>query len=104
MKEKIKALSENSKKQSTKKQKPRMCVGCMEDAPKRTLLRIVRTPDKEVLYDTTGRTNGRGVYVCSQISCIELAKKKNAFFRALKVPIDEQIYEVLKEVCSKEQE
>ena len=62
-----------------KKNKPRTCVGCMEESPKRTLLRIVRTPEKEVLYDPTGRANGRGVYVCARAECIKQAKKKRAF-------------------------
>ena len=43
----------------------RTCVVCREKQPKRNLMRIVRTPDGEVLADTTGRLNGRGGYVCA---------------------------------------
>ncbi|MDA0676551.1 MAG: YlxR family protein [Chloroflexi bacterium] len=42
----------------------RTCVVCKEKKPKRDLLRIVRTPDGEVVLDSTGRANGRGSYVC----------------------------------------
>ena len=42
----------------------RTCVVCREKRPKRELLRIVRTPEGEVIADPTGRANGRGAYVC----------------------------------------
>ena len=86
-----------------KKNKPRTCVGCMEESPKRTLLRIVRTPEMEVLYDPTGRANGRGVYVCACVECIKQAKKKKALTRALKISIDDSIYALLEEACLKKE-
>lgn len=42
----------------------RTCVVCREKRPKRELLRVVRTPEGEVLVDETGKLNGRGGYVC----------------------------------------
>jgi predicted RNA-binding protein YlxR (DUF448 family) len=45
----------------------RTCVVCKEKKPKRDLLRIVRTPDGEVVVDSTGRANGRGGYVCGGV-------------------------------------
>ncbi len=42
----------------------RTCVVCREKRPKRELLRIVRTPDGEVMLDASGRLDGRGGYVC----------------------------------------
>ena len=56
--------------QQIKKKRPRTCVGCMEESPKRELLRVIRTPEGEVRYDPTGRANGRGAYVCARASCI----------------------------------
>ena len=50
-------------KQPVKKQRPRTCVGCGEESPKRTLLRVVRSPEGEVRYDPTGKANGRGAYL-----------------------------------------
>lgn len=38
-----------------KKQRPRTCVGCGEESPKRTLLRVIKAPDGEVRYDPTGK-------------------------------------------------
>lgn len=43
----------------------RTCVVCREKRPKRELLRIVRTPEGEVVVDPVGRANGRGGYVCN---------------------------------------
>ena len=43
----------------------RTCVVCKEKRPKRDLLRIVRTPSGEIIVDSTGKTNGRGGYVCT---------------------------------------
>jgi predicted RNA-binding protein YlxR (DUF448 family) len=45
----------------------RTCVVCKEKKPKRELLRIVRTPEGEVVVDSTGRANGRGGYVCGGV-------------------------------------
>ena len=42
----------------------RTCVVCRGKRPKQELLRIVRTPEGEVLADASGRLNGRGGYVC----------------------------------------
>lgn len=42
----------------------RTCVICRQKRPKRDLLRVVRTPEGEVVMDPTGRMNGRGGYVC----------------------------------------
>ena len=41
----------------------RTCVITREKLPKKDLLRIVRTPEGEVLVDETGKMNGRGAYI-----------------------------------------
>ncbi|MDE5539028.1 MAG: YlxR family protein, partial [Bacilli bacterium] len=41
----------------------RTCVVTREKLEKRDLLRIVRTPDGEVITDETGKANGRGAYL-----------------------------------------
>ena len=45
----------------------RKCIGCNESKPKKELIRIVRTPEGEMLLDSTGRANGRGAYICNNI-------------------------------------
>ena len=52
----------------------RTCVGCRETLAKRTLTRIVRTPDG-VRIDPTGKLAGRGAYLHNRVSCWEKALK-----------------------------
>lgn len=51
----------------------RTCVACRQVRPKRELVRIVRTPDGQIQVDTTGKANGRGVYLCRKRVCWEKA-------------------------------
>ena len=66
----------------------RSCIGCGEKKDKKDLLRIVRSPEGEYAVDLQGRKNGRGAYLCKNLSCQEKAEKKNAFFRSFKTWID----------------
>jgi hypothetical protein len=52
----------------------RMCVGCREVLPKRTLIRIVRTP-QGIQVDPTGKLAGRGAYLHNMRSCWEKSLK-----------------------------
>lgn len=52
----------------------RTCVGCRGVAPKKELLRIVRTSEG-IQYDPTGKLNGRGAYLHKQRTCWERALK-----------------------------
>ena len=45
-----------------KKVPQRMCVGCQEMKTKKELLRIVRSPEGEILIEPTGKKAGRGAY------------------------------------------
>lgn len=78
-------------------------MACGEESPKRALLRVVRTPDGAVMYDKTGKANGRGAYVCACSECVRAAKKKKALARALKTQVDDSVYETLEELCSVEE-
>lgn len=69
----------------------RTCVGCRAVRPKRELVRIVRTPDKEVTVDATGKLAGRGAYVCPDVNCLELAYKGKRLERALQHPVPEDV-------------
>ncbi len=67
----------------------RTCVGCREVLPKRTLIRLVRTPEG-VKVDLTGRLPGRGAYLHDRRSCWERALKKGALARALRVTLTQE--------------
>lgn len=52
----------------------RTCVGCRNVLPKRSLIRIVRSPTG-VLIDPTGKMAGRGAYLHNLRSCWEQGLK-----------------------------
>ena len=68
--------------QKPRKIPQRQCVGCREMKEKKSLLRIVRTPEGEVLLDATGKKSGRGAYVCPDPACLARARKSKALERA----------------------
>jgi len=74
----------------------RTCIGCNEGKPKRELIRIVKTAEAEVLVDSTGKKNGRGAYVCPDISCLEKAIKTKRLSRVFEMPIENELYEKLR--------
>lgn len=78
----------------------RKCVVTQEQFPKKELIRVVRTPEGNVVIDKTGRTNGHGAYLKKDIQVLELEKKKKALARALECEIPESIYDELKEMMN----
>lgn len=71
----------------------RICVGCQEKIAKKSLLRIVRTPDEKVEVDLTGKKSGRGVYVCFRKECVVKAQKGRRLEKHLKHSIPEEVME-----------
>lgn len=78
----------------------RKCVVTQERFPKKELIRIVRTPEQEIVIDLTGKKNGHGAYVQKSVETVELARKNHALDRALETEIPAHIYEELMELCS----
>lgn len=76
----------------------RTCIVTKEKLEKRDLLRIVRTPDKEILVDETGKKNGKGAYIKKDITIIEKLKKSKALDRALDIEVPDGFYENLKNI------
>ncbi len=81
----------------TKKIPQRKCVGCNEMKDKKSLLRIVRSPEGEISLDLTGKKNGRGAYVCPDKACITKAVKEKRLERALEKPVSDEVYKKLLE-------
>ena len=77
---------------TNKKIPMRQCVGCREMKPKRTLIRVIRTPENELVVDTTGRKNGRGAYLCPNPECLAKAVKSKGLEHSLKTAVPEEIY------------
>ncbi|MEW6716324.1 MAG: YlxR family protein [Chloroflexota bacterium] len=73
----------------------RTCVGCRTTNPKRSLIRIVSSPDG-VKVDPTGKLAGRGAYIHYQRTCWEVALK-GSLAHALRTNISPEDMETLKE-------
>lgn len=73
----------------------RKCVVTQERFPKKELIRVVRTPENEIVVDPTGKRNGHGAYVSRSLETIEKARKNKALARALEMEIPEEIYQEL---------
>lgn len=74
----------------------RTCIGCNETKLKKELIRIVKNKDNEIFVDKTGKSNGRGAYLCNDIQCLEKAIKTKKLERTFETNIDSKIYESLR--------
>lgn len=75
----------------------RTCIGCNESKPKKELIRVVRSTDGEIAIDFTGKKNGRGAYLCFNVSCLDKAIKTKKLARTFETQIEDEIYEKLRE-------
>lgn len=73
----------------------RMCTGCGEMKTKKEMIRILKTPEDEIVIDTTGKKNGRGAYICNKLECLQKAIKTKGLERSLKVNIPKELVETL---------
>lgn len=71
----------------------RQCLGCQEHKPKAELLRVVRTPEAQVVLDFTGKKSGRGAYICRSSACLAKVRKSHRLERTLDVTIPEEVYD-----------
>lgn len=77
----------------------RKCLGCMSSFPKKDLVRVLKTPEGEVIIDLSGKKSGRGAYICKDKACLKKAIKSKRIQSNLEVEIPETIYlELEKEI------
>ena len=85
------------KRRSKQRHTPyRTCVGCREKKPKRSLVRIVRTPEGRVVLDERGKAQGRGAYLCRKTACWEKALNRGSLNRALRTSLQSEEIERLR--------
>ncbi|KAA9151392.1 MULTISPECIES: YlxR family protein [Microbacterium] len=72
----------------------RTCVACRTRAPRSTLLRVVAV-DSVLVRDDRAMMPGRGAWVHETDACVDLALRRRAFVRALRVsgPLDTQTFQ-----------
>ena len=80
-----------------KKLPERRCTGCGESKPKKELIRVVRSPEGAVSIDPTGKSPGRGAYICRCEECLVKAKKTGRLNRSLNAEIPDEVFEKLVE-------
>lgn len=76
----------------------RTCVGCMQKKDKKDLIRIVKNKQNEIFIDKTGKKEGRGIYICNSIDCLEKAIKTRKIEKSFETNISEEIYNDLRGV------
>lgn len=76
-----------------KKIPTRKCVGCGEMKEKKDLIRVIKTPEGEILLDSTSKANGRGAYICGNRDCFKKAVKNHGLERSLKEKIPQDVLE-----------
>lgn len=73
----------------------RQCVGCGEMKNKKEMMRVIKTPEEEIVLDVTGKKNGRGAYICKNKECLQTAQKSKGLERSLKHAISKEVYDNL---------
>ena len=79
----------------------RTCVVTKESLPKQELLRIVRTPEKVVKVDETGKLIGKGAYIKKDLAVLEKAMKSKILEKRLECKIEESVYEEIRNIIEK---
>lgn len=83
-----------------KKVPQRQCIGCGEMKVKKEMIRVIKTPEENIIIDATGKKNGRGAYICKSSECFLKAVKSKGLERSLKVTIPREVYEELERELS----
>ena len=79
----------------TRKIPMRMCVVTREKLPKGELVRVVRTPEGNVIIDEKGKANGRGAYLKKDRGVFLKAQKNKILNRVLEVEVPDKVFEDL---------
>ena len=82
----------------TKKIPIRSCVVTREKYPKGELIRVVRTPENEVVVDLTGKANGRGAYLKKDKEVFAKAQKSKVLNRVLEVEVKDELFDELNKI------
>ncbi len=91
-----------TKQPIVKKVPVRRCVGCGEHFPKSELVRVLRTPEGEIVLDLTGKKSGRGAYICKKASCLKKARKSKRIDSSLECRVSDEVYDRMEEEINRE--
>lgn len=74
----------------------RTCICCRNEFPKNELRRIVCDKSGNVFYDSTGKADGRGAYVCLNPVCVEKLINKKMLGRVFSKVISQDTYDEIR--------
>ena len=83
-------MADNNLKQ--RKIPTRRCTGCGEHFAKNELIRVLRTPEGEIVIDLLGKKSGRGAYICKKLDCFRKARKQRRLEASLECKIPDEVY------------
>lgn len=73
----------------------RTCIVTKEKCEKKDLVRVVRTPEGDVIIDITGKKNGRGAYLKKDKEVFLKARNTKILDKVLEVETKEELYNEL---------
>lgn len=79
----------------------RICIGCQEKLPKKDLVRVVRSPEGNIVLDLTGKKSGRGAYICLREDCFKKAVKGKRLEKNLQQPVSDKLIAEISEILKK---
>lgn len=85
-----------------KKTPMRTCIITHEKLPKKDLLRIVRTPEGDVIIDQKGKANGRGAYLKKEETVFNKAQRSKILTKHLGVSVPDSIFQQLHDIIKDE--
>lgn len=80
----------------------RSCVACAQKRPKRDLVRVVRAPHGAVAVDPSGKSAGRGAYLCRTPNCWMRGVERGGLERSLNLELSTQDKSTLLEFYNQE--
>lgn len=82
----------------------RVCIACRKVQNKYDMIRIARSQDGEIKIDPSGKSEGRGAYLCKNVECLKIAIKRRQLDRAFKIKIPNDIYSKINVECGMDNE
>lgn len=76
----------------------RSCIVTKEKLPKKELIRVVRTPEGNVIVDLSGKANGRGAYLKKDLAVFEKAKKSKVLNKHLELEVEDSVFDELEKL------
>ncbi len=76
----------------------RTCIGCNLKKDRKELARLVLNKQGEFFLDKTGKAEGRGIYICKNMKCLEQAVKSKRLEKVFNLKIDNNLYEIIRGV------